>query len=306
MSASSTSTSAVQAASTVTIAPATLTSVSSTTLSTTEIYQHKHGEATKLTPTNYHIWSTDIMYILKGCNLWGIIQGTKECPQEPIQPAAEPESSRRRASSTVQPNTNTNSNPTAYKAKLADYKARYNRAAAILNASITKPARSYISTTSHGHPAKMWKDLETRLHSRVNQAATGHIRRCFRDKKMSEGEGITSYITKLMNYQTELEGTQHEISEQDLVAQILEHLTPKYEGVVSRIYEKDANEQTLDYVRNKLCEFKGRLNIERTHIIESTALATTTKNQRQYKKQYSKYRRGGGKYNHSDRFNHSD
>ena len=95
------------------------TSVASISLSTTEIYRHKHGEATKLTPTNYLIWSTDIMYILKGCNLWGIIQGTEERPQEPIQPAAEPESSRRCASSTVQPNTN--SNPTAYKSELADY-----------------------------------------------------------------------------------------------------------------------------------------------------------------------------------------
>ena len=123
---------------------------------------------------------------------------------------------------------------------------------------------------------------------------------------MSEGEGITSYITKLMNYQTELEGTQYEIPEQNLVAQILEHLTSKYEGVVSRIYEKDANEQTLDYVRTKLCEFERRLNIGRTHITESTALATTTKNQRQYKKQYSKYCRGGGKYKHSDQFNRSD
>ena len=46
-------------------------------------FRHKHGEATKLTPTHYHICCTKIMYIPKRCNLWNIIQETEDPPEEP-------------------------------------------------------------------------------------------------------------------------------------------------------------------------------------------------------------------------------
>src|SRR5437868_564458 len=44
-----------------------------TNLSASETYRSKYGDAPKLNTTNYHAWSTALMYILRAAQAWRIV-----------------------------------------------------------------------------------------------------------------------------------------------------------------------------------------------------------------------------------------
>jgi hypothetical protein len=48
-----------------------------------EIYYSKHGEAPKLTITNYHAWSRAMRYILLAANAWDIVENNEGLPKAP-------------------------------------------------------------------------------------------------------------------------------------------------------------------------------------------------------------------------------
>src|SRR2546421_13129090 len=47
-----------------------------TNLSASETYRSKYGDAPKLNTTNYHAWSTALMYILRAAQAWRIVIGS--------------------------------------------------------------------------------------------------------------------------------------------------------------------------------------------------------------------------------------
>src|SRR5438876_407200 len=59
-----------------------------TNLSASETYRSKYGDAPKLNTTNYHAWSTALMYILRAAQAWRIVIGEEQPPEAPRNTAS--------------------------------------------------------------------------------------------------------------------------------------------------------------------------------------------------------------------------
>ena len=100
-----------------------------TNLSASETYRSKYGDAPKLNTTNYHAWSTALMYILRAAQAWRIVIGEEQPPEAP-----------RNTASAIQER---------YEEKRDKFNVRYDIAAATLYHSCTSTVQPYITGDSN-------------------------------------------------------------------------------------------------------------------------------------------------------------
>jgi hypothetical protein len=150
-------------------------------------------------------------------NCWEIVIGEEKIPDPPVLADG---SSRAMESA----------HATAlkeFKSQLGDFTRRSGKAASIINSTLSPSIEFYVKDTIN--PKEMWEILRNKLTLVDNWSLQCTLKRDFYKLSYDGKESITTYINGLRIFQQQLQGTNNEISNDELVNRIITSLPASWE-----------------------------------------------------------------------------
>jgi hypothetical protein len=207
--------------------------MSTPTIPATEIFKYSFCQTLKLTTANYHTWKSDIEIILEGENLLEIVLENEAPPPDG--------NSRAAIEATDQ------------------YQARIKKAYSIVAGSCSITVRDFFKGIRD--PAAIWTTLNEKLNTASSEAGQLALARTFQSLRPRDDDtSIGQYIARLMNIRNQLAGTEEEIPEKRMVAQIYISLPSEYDSLIKVIKYRPREQQTLDNVINTPMEEENSKN----------------------------------------------
>src|SRR5437660_2435115 len=179
--------------------------------STTE-YSNGRFRCPRLNESNYLVWSSAVKVQMIADRCWKVIDTPHPPPERPAHVNGDTPDGRienRRLDR-------------EYREDMEAYDQRSGAAAAIIRATLSPVAKSYVKGVTD--PLTMWNNLRERLSPRDNAARQQYLRTEFDLLTFNDREDINIYFEKLRDYQYNLEGTNLAISDGALVSKVLSTL----------------------------------------------------------------------------------
>ena len=218
-----------------------------------------------------------MQFMLKGAGLWRIVSGDEAPPPRPdlnlVNPNPSSSSGSRNSRSSAQQSQQQQQQPVQQPqddASYQQYQTRCDLAASYIYSSLSAEARKFLGAINEPRP--MWNILKNWLNTLSREVGITRTHTNFLNDKMKDNESLSTYISRLTGYQTELMNTRKGISDEDLVTHLLTFVSTKYHNIRRHIWDRPLENQTLDYVRNTLLEHEAQINLD-PPIVETTALA---------------------------------
>ena len=231
--------------STIPTIPITSTITTSTTAAT-ETYRCKYGEAPKLTHYNYSEWAPLMENFLHTENAWSIVIGDEERP------------------------------PVNARIPYQDFLKRSAKATAMLVASCSRSTVPYVRTQRD--PYTIWETLKTKCDTVASRAGRNTIVRNFYNCSPIPGEPISTFCTKLLEYQMLLAGTEQAISDEAFLAYFTGKLPDAYRTVVRSLVHQEGQYTVHRVIGAVIEEDRDLQNVStsaNTSITSGSALTAT-------------------------------
>ena len=129
-----------------------------------------------------------------------------------------------------------------YKAESTDFVKRVRKAASIINSALSSGIEFYVKDTID--PREMWEILRNKLTFVDNWSLQRTLKRDFYKMSYDGKEPITTYINSLQVFQQQLQGTNNEVSNDELVNRIMTSLPASWEQRLITL--DDRHDLTLD------------------------------------------------------------
>ena len=175
-------------------------------------YSNGRFRCPRLNNSNYLIWANAVKVQAIADRCWRIIDNPPPTPERPAHINGDTPESRienRRLKR-------------EYRDDIEAHEQRSGAAAAIIRATLTPIAESYVKGMTK--PLTMWNTLRERLSPRDNVGRQQSLRTVFDLLTFNDKEDINIYFEKLRDYQYDLEGTTLAISDGALVSKVLSTL----------------------------------------------------------------------------------
>jgi LTR polyprotein gag-polypeptide-like protein len=158
-------------------------------------YKCRYGIVELLSDYNYLDWSETLIQFLTADETWDIVQGVTTRP----------------------PNSNTRRD--AHNEELQQFRVLSAKACGmILSACSTAKKRSVLGKTD---PKEIWDTLKAQNNSTSTKAGAFLLRSRFLKEKFDGNGPISTFLSKIRSYQTQLSSTSRAISDDDLISQVL-------------------------------------------------------------------------------------
>jgi len=200
--------------------------------STDNAYTDKRFQCPLLTKKNYPTWERSIKIRLIPENCWQIVVGEEDAPSAPE--LAEGGSWAVESAHTVALK--------EYKAEAIDIAKQAGKAASIINPTVSSGVEFYVKDTID--PREMWEILRNKLTLVDNWGLQCKLKPDFYKTYYDSKEPITAYINRLRVFQQLLQGTNNEVSNNELVNQIMTSLPTTWEQKLITL--DDRRDLTLD------------------------------------------------------------
>ena len=177
----------------------------------------------KLDSTNYHAWKFKMQMVLVDKDLWDIIEGSGEEPEE--------ESSERKS-----------------------WKVRDRKALATICLSVKDSELVHVRTCKTS--AEAWKKL-AEVYETKGLARKLFLRRKFFTIQLQERDSMQQHINKVMTLAEQLEGIGAPVNDEDIAMTLLCSLPESYENLIIAL-ESRADDLTAEFVQARLLQEETR------------------------------------------------
>ena len=166
----------------------------------------------RLNESNYLIWANAVKVQMIANRCWRVVDNPPPPPERPAHVNGDTPESR----------TENRRLEREYREDMEAHEQRSSAAAAIIHATLTPIAESYVKGMTE--PLTMWNTLRERLSPRDNDGRQQSLRTEFDLLTFNDNEDININFEKLQDYQYNLEGTTLAISDGTLVSKVLSTL----------------------------------------------------------------------------------
>jgi len=249
--------------------------------STDNAYTDKRFGCPLLSEKNYPTWESSIKMRLITENCWEIVVGEEDAPSAPE--LAEGASRAVESAHTVALK--------EHKAEAIDFAKQAGKAALIINSTLSSGGEFYVKDTID--PREMWEILRNKLTLVDNWGLQRTLKRDFYKTYYDGKEPITAYINRLRVFQQQLQGTNNEVSNDELVNRIMTSLPTTCEQRLITL--DDRRDLTLDDLERALRNHEAKISDIPTQATKALATA-----------RYSKRGRGRGRSGRNRGGRHSD
>jgi len=156
-----------------------------------------------------------------------------------------------------------------FKADATDFARRAGKAAPIINSTLSPGVEFYVKDTIN--PIDMWTILRNKLTLVDNWGLQRTLKRDFYKMCYDGKESITTYINYLRGFQQQLQGTNNEISNDELVNRIMTSLLASWEQRIITLDDK--RDLTLDDLKRALRSHQAKQADVPTQATKALAVA---------------------------------
>ena len=156
-----------------------------------------------------------------------------------------------------------------FKADATDFARRAGKAASIINSTLSSGVEFYVKDTIN--PIDMWTILRNKLTLVDNWGLQRTLKRDFYKMCYDGKESITTYINHLRGFQQQLQGTNNEISNDELVNRIMTSLPASWEQRIITLDDK--RDLTLDDLERALRSHQAKQADVPTQATKALAVA---------------------------------
>lgn len=182
----------------------------------------------KLNGDNYYSWKFQMKMYLIGKDLWEIVSGSEEFPEE-----------------------------TASAAVQRAYRKRENLALATICLSVATNLQIYVRSAKTAKEA--WECLEQHFQKKSLSQKILHRRKLY-SARMKNGESMIEHINYIKTLSEHLEAVGDPIEEKDLVIILVSSLTDDYNYLITALETIAEEKLTWDYVRDRLIHEHEKLH----------------------------------------------
>ena len=197
-----------------------------------QYFSHRYGRCVRLTTTNFLKWDDEVTGLLITADQFGIVTGTEAEPEAP---------SIGDKFSTVD----------KHKYELwKNYQERKREAVSILYHSLSnhvQPRFIAYFRDQERNPHEFWKAIRSQMNIGQNHLSSATLRRQFNKMEWNSDETLQSWISRIGEYRNQLKGTDHAISDADLVMTLLMGLPTEWSTTRENIFNLPKEQQTWDY-----------------------------------------------------------
>ena len=191
-------------------------------------------------------------------NCWEIVIGEEKAPITPV--LAEGSSPAAETAHTLALK--------EFKAESIDFVKRAGKAVSIINSTLSAGIEFYIKDTIE--PSEMWDILRNKLILIDNWGLYRTLKRDFYKMSYDGKEPITAYINRLHVFQQQLQGTNKEVSNKELVNRIITSLPTSWEQRLMTL--DDRRDLTLDDLEAALRSHEAKLTDIPTQATKALAI----------------------------------
>ena len=195
---------------------------------TENTYTDKRFRCPLLNERNYPTWERSIKMRLIAENCWELVIGDEVAPNPPV--LADGASRAMETAHAIALK--------EFKAEAIDFAKRAGKAASIINSTLSSGVEFYVKDTIN--PSDMWTILRNKLTLRDDWGLQRTLKRDFYKMSYDAKESITTYINRLRVFQQQLQGTNNEISNDELVNRIMTSLPSSWEQKYSLLARRAA------------------------------------------------------------------
>ena len=175
-------------------------------------YSNGRFRCPRLNESNYLVWANAVKVQMIADRCWRVVDNPPPPPERPAHVNGDTPESR----------TENRRLEREYREDMETHEQRSSTAAAIVRATLTPIAESYVKGMTE--PLTMWNTLRERLSPRDNVVLQQSLRTEFDLLTFNDKEDINIYFEKFRDYQYNLEGTTLAISDGALVSKVLSTL----------------------------------------------------------------------------------
>ena len=179
-------------------------------------------------------------------NCWEIVIGAEEAPNAPV--LAEGASRAAETAHTLALK--------EYKVESIDFVKRAGKAASIINSTLSSGIEFYLKDTIN--PREIWEILKNKLTLVDNWNLQRTLKRDFYKMLYDGKESIATYINRLRVFQQQLQGTNNEISNDELVNRIMTSLPESWEQRLVTLDDK--RDLSLDDLERALRSHEAKMS----------------------------------------------
>jgi hypothetical protein len=207
---------------------------------TTETFKSAYGNIPTSNENNYPTWKEKVRQVIMGADAYKVM--TREEP--------EPEGNTREG-----------------RTELRNWRKRRNNAPSIIYMGCSDQILPHIKHTID--PAEMWDILHNRFDNMLSKLGRTQILCKFHACHTGKDGKMTTYFTRLIDYDNQLSGSAEEISEESFVTHLCTHI-PKEFATTINIFERQAPPPTLQHIMDAI-----RLDEEKAAFVTEIADAST-------------------------------
>jgi len=183
-------------------------------------------------------------------------------------------------------------------AQARDFRKRSQRAFGMIWSSTEPSIRTFLNCLKHHDPYTAWEALRERYDVTTSQASRVATLARLHSAVMKPGMSVSDYISSLLDFSQELEGTPDEVTERYLIMRIFATLPEQFANIVDILKNRPIEEQTLNSISTILIEHETARALRNSTTGSNLNLAGTSSNARSANVNGGKHHRTNGKGKH--------